>query len=77
MATTLTMEELRRMNTADLQREIRTHRQLCANMRLGIEIRKEKDTAKYRRERRTLARLLTVLEEKSQKNAEHASPITP
>jgi ribosomal protein L29 len=59
------MEELRKMNIADLQREVRSLREICAKMRLGIQLQKEKDTAKYQRQRRTIPRLLTVLGEKS------------
>ncbi|MBI1812174.1 50S ribosomal protein L29 [Candidatus Peregrinibacteria bacterium] len=60
MSTTLTIGDLRNMQTADLLREIRSHRMTLRKMRLGIHMKKEKDTAKYRREKRTLARMLTI-----------------
>ncbi|MBI3619395.1 50S ribosomal protein L29 [Candidatus Peregrinibacteria bacterium] len=61
MSTTLTTSDLRNMQKEDLVREIRSHRMTLRKMRLGIRMKKEKDTAKYRSEKRTLARMLTIL----------------
>ena len=66
--TTLTIEELRTMPLAELQRERTMRRMAVAKMRIGIELKKEKDTAAYRREKRVLAQMETVLTDKMQKN---------
>ncbi len=49
------------MSPVDLRTEIRAHEALVRKMRLGIELNKEKDTAKYRRERKALARMKAAL----------------
>lgn len=67
MATTLSMKELRNMNASDLQKDLHTQRSLLAKLALGIQMQKEKDTAKYRREKKVLARMMTALGEKMQK----------
>jgi hypothetical protein len=54
-----TMDELRAMNLQDLAREIKVQTLLVEKLRIGVELRKEKDTAKLRRERRQLARMRT------------------
>ncbi len=54
--------ELLAMTRDDLRKDIRVQRMLVRRMRLGIELKKEKDAAKYRREKRHLARMLTALE---------------
>jgi ribosomal protein L29 len=63
MAHRLSTKELRNMSTADLHRETRGLRAILRKARLGIELNKEKDTAKYRRGRRELARMMTILTE--------------
>jgi ribosomal protein L29 len=60
------LAELRRMRPEDLRRDIRKSEEAIMKMRLGIKIGKEKDTARYRRSRRQLARMLTVLRELAQ-----------
>lgn len=65
MATALTIIELRKMPSADLTREAEARRSEIAGLRMGIELRKEKNTAKYRTAKRELARMLTVLAEKT------------
>ena len=55
-----TYGELEAMPKEDLRREVVSQRALVRKMRMGILLNKEKDTAKYRRERRQLARMLTV-----------------
>jgi len=71
MAATLTMDELKNMNLADLKREIREQSAMVAKLRLGISMKKEKDTAKFKREKKQLARMLTVL---TQKTVDAAAP---
>ena len=61
MATHVTsFGELMAMPFDDLRKEIVTQRALVRKMRLSIHLNKEKDTAKYRREKRALARMLTA-----------------
>lgn len=64
MAHTLTVGELRNMQSTDLAREAREQRALVAKLHMGIKLQKEKDTAKYRREKKLLARMLTILAQK-------------
>jgi ribosomal protein L29 len=63
MAHTLTIQELRNMRLDDLRREIAAQQTAVTKMRLGIRMNKEKDVAKYRREKVVLARMHTVLTE--------------
>lgn len=69
------MTELRKMQTADLERDVTGKRMEIARMRLGIGLNHEKDTAKYRRERKELARMLTVLSEKQLNASQKASTV--
>ena len=64
---TLTIDELRSMPQAELFRERSSTRLIVAKMRMGIELKKEKDTAAYKRAKRGLSRMETVLSEKMQK----------
>lgn len=63
--------ELRRMTMDDIEREIRAKQMTVAKMRLGLKIGSEKDSARYKRERKQLAQLRTVqrdkMEEKGKK----------
>ncbi|PIR48411.1 50S ribosomal protein L29 [Candidatus Peregrinibacteria bacterium CG10_big_fil_rev_8_21_14_0_10_55_24] len=76
MATQLSMDELRNMNLTDLRREIREGSTLLAKLRLGIKMKKEKDTARYRREKRQLARMQTALTQKCSADAPHSPAIS-
>ncbi len=53
------------MQIADLQKELRTQRTHVQKMRLQITMNTEKDTGKYRREKKQLARMMMVLGEKT------------
>lgn len=64
MSSSVSITELRTMQVADLRKEIRTQRTEVQKMRIQITMNTEKDTAKYRREKRQLSRMLTVLTEK-------------
>jgi ribosomal protein L29 len=64
MAHHATPAELRNMQAADLQKELHSKQMTVAKMRLGLELRSEKDSALYRREKREIARIMTVLTEK-------------
>ncbi len=59
-----TIGDLLSMSVEDLQKELRTQRVAVAKLRIDVELRKEKDTARYRRERRHLALLETALSRK-------------
>jgi len=56
-----TYRELMAMDRADLVREIRGQKLIVSKLHMGIVMKTEKDTAKYRRERRALARMNTAL----------------
>ena len=49
------------MQVNDLRREVREQRTLVAKLRMTVRLGKEKDTARYRREKHQLARMLTVI----------------
>ena len=59
---TVTYGELASMHVDDLRKEIFGQRLLVRKMRLGIHLNKEKDTARYRNEKRILARMLTAMQ---------------
>lgn len=60
-------KDLRNLQAADLESEARTLRREIGALRMGIALRSEKDTAKLKRDRRQLARILTILGEKQAK----------
>lgn len=66
MPTSSATGELRAMQMPDLVREIKAQTLLVEQIRLAVHMKKEKDTAKLRRERRVLARMQT---EWTRKNA--------
>ena len=53
--------ELLKMTPKELGNEVMQQKMLVAKLKLGIAMGKEKDTARYRRERRQLARMQTAL----------------
>jgi ribosomal protein L29 len=63
MPKTVSSAELRKMSAQDLQKEIMEKRLEVSKMKLGVEQRSHKDTAQFRRERKHLARLLTIEKE--------------
>ncbi len=64
MSTLATITELRAMQAADLRKEIRAQQSNVRKMRLQITMNTEKDTGRYRREKRQLARMMMALGEK-------------
>ncbi|MBU0458785.1 hypothetical protein KJ652_02635 [Patescibacteria group bacterium] len=68
MSSLLSIDELTNMQLPDLLREIKEQSSQVAKMRLGIKMNKEKDNAKYKREKKQLARMQTVLTEKSKED---------
>lgn len=65
MSSTLSYAELLNMNLQDLSREADSQRMIVRKMRIEISMNTEKDSARYRREKRALARMLTALSKKS------------
>lgn len=63
MPKTTSAAEMRKMSPEDLRKEIAQRRVSVAKMKIGVEMRSHKDTAQLRRERKEVARLLTVLRE--------------
>lgn len=53
------------MQIEDLQKEIKQKRLIVAKMHIEIEMRSEKDTARFLREKKELARMLTIVQEKN------------
>ena len=76
MATVLTIKELRSMNAADLRTEIAEQERTLAKLKLVVADQTEKDTAKVRRLRRGIARMHTVLAQKSNSSTV-AAPASP
>ncbi|MFH1670412.1 MAG: 50S ribosomal protein L29 [Patescibacteria group bacterium] len=68
MASILTIAELRKMQSEDLLRELCEQAAIVAKLRLGIKMNKEKDTGKYRREKKQLSRMQTVITENTKKS---------
>ncbi len=79
MAHSLSTKEIRNMQVEDLQREMQTLQLAVHKMRMEIRLKKEKDSAKYRREKKTLARMHYVLGEKRKDTLQkpEVSPTVP
>lgn len=79
MTNNTTIKELQKMNPKDLLKEIAQQEANVVKLRLGVKLGKEKDSAKYIRARKQLARMKTVLTQKviegesPKKNEENAS----
>jgi ribosomal protein L29 len=71
MSNTTTTKELNNMTAADLQKDIRTQEHAVVKLRLGVQMGSEKDSAKYVRAKKQLARMKTA-----QSNAENISQST-
>ncbi|MDP7477199.1 MAG: 50S ribosomal protein L29 [Candidatus Peribacteraceae bacterium] len=65
MVTLTTIKELRNMTADDLRKEIRQQEIVVVKLRLGVKLGNEKDSAKYIREKKQLARMNTVYSEKN------------
>lgn len=68
MATKISIKELKNMPIEDLLREIKEQSAVVAKLRLGVKMNKEKDSAKYKKEKKQMARMKTIINEKNQKN---------
>jgi ribosomal protein L29 len=62
MKTSVAINELERMTPDELQRELRLKRADAAGQRMGLELGKDKDSAKYKALRRDIARMTMVLD---------------
>ncbi len=60
MSTLTTIKELCKMSPEDLRKEIITQENMVVKLRLCVKLGKEKDSAKYIREKKQLARMKTV-----------------
>lgn len=58
-----TSAELRAMSAADLRKEIQVVSEAVAKQGLAVQSRTEKDTASFSRNKKQVARMLTVLRE--------------
>ena len=76
MAASLSSKELRKMTVADLRKDIESHKGELAKMRIGLEARSFKDSAKFRRFRKDLARMMTIVNEKENQLKEDGSTST-
>ncbi len=61
MSTTLTMTELSRMSAEEISRDLRSKKADVAKMRLGLEMKSEKNHALYKVYRKEIARATMVL----------------
>jgi hypothetical protein len=61
MSTHATITELQAMQVADLEKDLRAQQTVVRKMRIELTLNTEKDSARYRREKKHLARLQTVL----------------
>ena len=60
MPSRITIKELQKMTPKDLLKEIYSQENIVVKLRLGVKLGKEKDSAKYIREKKQLARMKTV-----------------
>ncbi|MAE68435.1 50S ribosomal protein L29 [bacterium] len=60
MSALTTTKELHKMSPKDLLKEIIAQENTVVKLRLGVKLGKEKDSAKYIREKKQLARMKTV-----------------
>lgn len=60
MSNRTSIKELQKMSQEDLRKEIATQENTVVKLRLGVKLGKEKDSAKYIREKKQLARMKTV-----------------
>jgi ribosomal protein L29 len=60
MSSLTSIKELNKMTSEDLLKEIHQQQNAVVKLRLGVKLGKEKDSAKYVREKKQLARMKTV-----------------
>ena len=65
---TVSVPELRQMSLSELRKELKDRRIQLSTMRIGIEIQKEKNHAKYKVMRKDVARVSMVIMELEKKD---------
>lgn len=70
MAHTTSTKELQKMNKSDLRKEIAQQEADVVKLRLGVKLGKEKNSAKYIAQKKQLARMKTVYNQKSAEGTE-------
>lgn len=69
MASEHAINEMRKMPRADLEREVQIRKFGLAKQAIGVGMGKEKDTSRLKKDRRAIARMLTVLGEQKRESA--------
>ena len=77
MAGKTTIDELRKMQLPDHLKEIIAQQNMVCKLRLGVKLGKEKDSAKYIRERKQLARMKTVYNQNQAEKAAQDAQTSP
>lgn len=80
MASTLSLTDLRKMQPADLEKDLRDKKAELAKIRIDIGMMSQKDTSRHMKVKKDIARMLTVLNEKkgegkTLKNAEKTATV--
>lgn len=68
MASSRSITELRKLEAAELHREVAEKRAVAMKLRLGLQAGSDKDSSKYRAIKKDIARHLTVINEKRRAN---------
>ena len=74
MAQKVSLTELRNMQMPDLTKETAGQRALVAKLGHDVKMLKDKNSAKYKAEKKHLARMETILSEKKMNTPKKSSP---
>lgn len=77
MSSSLNNTELRKMPVEDLLREVRVRKLALAKGAIGVQLGSQKDTSTLKKERRAIARMLTIAGEQKQKAGLKEDVATP
>lgn len=64
MASTLSLTDLRKMQASDLEKDLQEKKLALAKIRLDIGMMSQKDTSQYKKSKKEISRMLTVINEK-------------
>jgi len=64
MASISTTTELRNMQISELEKDLQEKKLIVAKMRLDVDMRSQKDTAQYKKEKKQVARIQTIITQK-------------
>ena len=64
MASTLSLTDLRKMQASDLEKDLQEKKLALAKIRLDIGMMSQKDTSQYKKSKKEISRILTVINEK-------------